>query len=50
MDRLLWTPSPERVEGTQLAAFARVAGARSGRVLDSYAALHDWSVHEPAEF
>ncbi len=50
MDQPLWAPSPERVDGTRLAAFGRFAGARRGRVLDSYPALHDWSVHEPAEF
>ena len=40
----LWSPSPERVAATQLAAFA----ARHG--FDGYEALHRWSVERPDEF
>ena len=50
MDQPLWTPSPERVAATNLAAFTARARALSGRALPDYAALHAWSVEQPGAF
>ena len=49
-DKPLWTPSAERVAGTQVVAFMREVNRRHGTSLESYAALHQWSVAHPAEF
>src|SRR5688572_7549598 len=40
----LWTPTPERVAGTDLARFMKLAGK------SSYEELHRWSVEQSAEF
>ncbi|MCW2678258.1 MAG: acsA2 [Modestobacter sp.] len=47
---LLWTPSPERVEGTRLTAFTRWAAQRTGRTFADYAQLWEWSTTELEEF
>src|SRR4051794_12102542 len=47
---LLWTPSPEKVERTQLTAFSRFAEERTGRTFDDYNALWQWSTTELEEF
>jgi len=46
----LWTPSPERVEATMLAAFARSVGVEHEDSDALYAALYDWSVSMPGDF
>ncbi len=46
----LWTPSPERVEGSQLTGLTRRLSTASGRTLDGYPALHQLSVDDPALF
>ena len=43
--RLLWTPSPERVERAAITRFARERG-----LPESYAELHRWSVEHLEEF
>jgi acetoacetyl-CoA synthetase len=43
-DSLLWTPSPEKIAATNMAAFMRRAG------FDSYEALWQWSVDQPEAF
>ena len=48
--QLLWTPPPEFVEGSQLAAFTRWLAAEHGLHFVDYAALWQWSVAEPAAF
>ena len=45
---VLWRPG--NPQATRLAAFAKRAGATSGRDLGSYPDLHRWSVHEPEAF
>ena len=40
----LWTPSPERAAGTELARFMKLVGK------SSYAELHRWSIEHSAEF
>ena len=44
MSEALWTPSPERVQSTRMHAFRTAVGAADA------AALHEWSVANPAEF
>jgi acetoacetyl-CoA synthetase len=50
MSEVLWTPSSERVEHSQMWAFAQAASKRSGRDLSDYSALHRWSVDSPDAF
>jgi len=47
---LLWTPSPERVERSQLTAFTRFAEQRTGHTFGDYTALWRWSTTELEEF
>jgi acetoacetyl-CoA synthetase len=47
---LLWDPSAEAVERSQLTAFARRVAASHGVAADDYAALQRWSVEEPEAF
>ena len=49
-DTPLWTPSPERVAGTQVMDFMRQVNARHGLGLKSYKELHAWSVAHPDLF
>jgi acetoacetyl-CoA synthetase len=49
-DRPLWRPSRETVASLALTRFREEAGLRAGRPLADYAALHAWSVAEPAAF
>ena len=49
MNAALWTPSPERVEASNLRAFARASGDDSVAT-GGYEALHRWSVAEPGRF
>jgi acetoacetyl-CoA synthetase len=46
----LWVPSPSRAAGSGMAAFTAGAREISGRSLENYAALHQWSVECPEEF
>ena len=51
MTEPLWQPTPEDVERAQITRFAAFAGERSGAPApQDYAALHAWSVAEPAVF
>ncbi|HSO07247.1 MAG TPA: acetoacetate--CoA ligase [Pelomicrobium sp.] len=50
MDKPLWTPSPERVAASRLTAFAALLRERHGVDAGDYAALHRWSVEQPAAF
>ena len=49
-DQPLWTPSPERIEATQVMAFLRETNRRHGLRLASYADLHGWSIANPDLF
>ncbi len=49
-DQPLWTPSPERIARAQISAFMAEAAARSGRELNDYQDLWQWSVDERADF
>lgn len=46
----LWTPSPERIELTQLTGFRRYAEALAGRPLADYDTLHAWSIANSEAF
>jgi acetoacetyl-CoA synthetase len=46
----LWTPSPERVAGSELTRFRKAANERFDLRLGDYRALHAWSVENRAEF
>ncbi len=46
----LWTPSPERVAGANVTAFAERAGERHGVDLSDYGKLHRWSVEHMEAF
>jgi acetoacetyl-CoA synthetase len=50
MNAPLWQPSPERISSANLTAFARHSESACARKLPDFAALHAWSVEEPAEF
>ncbi|BAL25569.1 acetoacetate--CoA ligase [Azoarcus sp. KH32C] len=49
-DRPLWTPRPEQIAATGIAAFTDRARRVSGLQLADYAALHDWSVQHSTDF
>jgi len=46
----IWTPSPQRINSTQLTAFAAAASEAAHRPFPDYRALHDWSVDAPDAF
>ena len=50
MSRPLWSPSRERLEGSQLREFWRHAETETGRRFASYEALQRWSVESPDVF
>jgi len=50
MSDLLHAVDRERASRSQLASFARFAGSRTSKTFDDYAALHEFSVEEPAKF
>ena len=46
----IWTPSPERIQQSNLHRFTGFAENRSGRDFPTYAALHRWSIQQSEEF
>ena len=46
----LWTPSAERLEGARITGFRRGVESRWRTTLPDYAALHRFSVDQPAKF
>lgn len=46
----LWTPSPERAQATAMTDFRHAAERHTGQALPDFAALHAWSVQDPAAF
>jgi acetoacetyl-CoA synthetase len=50
MTEILWTPTRERAEKSQMWAFAQEASRRSGLDLSEYSALHRWSIDSPETF
>jgi acetoacetyl-CoA synthetase len=49
-DAPLWSPSHDRICGTQVVAFMQAANARHGRSLKTFEDLHRWSVQEAPDF
>ncbi|WP_298625900.1 acetoacetate--CoA ligase [uncultured Zoogloea sp.] len=49
-ERPLWVPDTARIADANITAFTRQAEARWGRSFADYAALHAWSIDQPAEF
>ena len=49
-ERPLWVPDTARIADANITAFTRQAEARWGRSFADYAALHGWSIDQPAEF
>ncbi len=47
---LLWTPSAERVEASNMNAFRKYVNRRFGLNLGDYSALYDWSVDNISDF
>ncbi len=46
----LWTPNADTVPATPLGQFMASASRQSGRDLNTFDALHDWSIADPAAF
>jgi acetoacetyl-CoA synthetase len=49
-DQAIWTPSPERIQASNLARFMTFAGECAGRSFDDYESLHRWSISEREDF
>jgi len=49
-DKPLWQPGPARIANANLTAFAREVRRRWEVTANDYAALHRWSIAEPAQF
>ena len=50
MSRLLWTPSPERIAGSNLTRFTEAVNREHGLTLAGYDALYDWSINHSPDF
>ncbi|NDG05044.1 MAG: acetoacetate--CoA ligase, partial [Alphaproteobacteria bacterium] len=50
MQQIYWQPSPDDLTTSVLARFKHMVEAQNDIVLPDYAALHRWSVTEPAQF
>ena len=49
-EKMLWSPSAERVANANVTAFRHAVEKRWGVTLADYDALHDWSVAQPEQF
>jgi acetoacetyl-CoA synthetase len=49
-EKPLWSPAPERVAATDVAAFMREAGERWNRQFSNYEELYEWSIAKPEQF
>ena len=50
MESPLWTPQPQRIAASNIAAFMRHIAATGGPACSDYSALYRWSIEHPAEF
>lgn len=50
MARLLWTPSPERIKGSNMFRFMDLLNKQFGLSLTSYPALYQWSIDHIPDF
>lgn len=46
----LWQPTPTAAARSAMTAFAHAVSARTGKAIDNYANLYQWSLDEPAAF
>src|SRR4051812_31077516 len=46
----IWCPSAQRIEASAMQRFAREAEVCTGRALNDYEALWQWSIDEPEHF
>jgi len=46
----LWTPQPQRIAASNIAAFMRHIAATGGPACSDYPALYRWSIEHPVEF
>ena len=47
---ILWQPSEDQIQQTNLTAYLKTVQAQSGLTLDSYNELHRWSIENPSSF
>ena len=50
MESPLWTPQPQRIAASNIAAFMRHIATTGGPACSDYPALYRWSIEHPAEF
>ncbi len=50
MSEILWQPTEEHVQNSQMTAFMKMAHDRCGVALTSYDDLYQWSISEPHDF
>ena len=50
MDKLLWTPSEERIRQTNMFRFMQTINEKHGRSFSQYPELHQWSVENIPQF
>ncbi|HFC04720.1 MAG TPA: acetoacetate--CoA ligase, partial [Rhizobiales bacterium] len=47
---IMWRPSPQQIEDAHLTKFKTKLEKTSGRRFEDFAALHDYSIHQPEHF
>lgn len=50
MGKILWQPSPERIEKSNMFAFLRHVNDTFGKKFDTYSQLYEWSISEIPDF
>ena len=50
MKKIMWQPSVEQIQGSQMFEFKEFINDRHGLNLENYHDLHDWSVNRIPEF
>lgn len=50
MDQVLWTPSKERIEKSQMFQFMQTCSQKFGETFSEYPDFHKWSVEQPEKF
>ncbi|MDX1568896.1 MAG: acetoacetate--CoA ligase [Xanthomonadales bacterium] len=49
-DQPMWSPSPQRVEDSNMSRFIRFVGRQLDETVDDYASLYEFSIRKPAAF
>lgn len=50
MNKILWTPSEERIKNSQVYQFSQLINQHHQLSISSYEELYDWSIHNIADF